>query len=375
MSILHQIIEPTLLLDEAKCKSNILKMVEKAARNGVRLRPHFKTHQSHAVGQWFRAAGVRAITTSSLRMACYFAADGWDDITVAFPVNTLEQERLNRLAKKIKLNVLVEDAGTVARLNDVLQHPVGVFIKVDLGSHRTGVSAADTNTIDGIIAAMEQADKITFKGFLAHAGHSYHARSHAAIQQVHEAGNQMMQTLHDRYIGRYPQLEIATGDTPTASICEGFGPTTEIRPGNYVFYDVTQAVITSCTYDEIAVALACPVVAKHKDRLEIVLYGGGIHFSKDVLEMPDGTRNYGAWVPGQGNHWGAPVPGCYMSKLSQEHGILKVTAEWFDTIHVGDILLILPVHSCMTADLMGSFTTLDGNRLLMMDKHEEYFLD
>jgi D-serine deaminase-like pyridoxal phosphate-dependent protein len=78
MSILHQIIEPTLLLDEVKCKSNILKMVEKAERNGVRLRPHFKTHQSHAVGQWFRAAGVRAITTSSLRMACYFVADGWD---------------------------------------------------------------------------------------------------------------------------------------------------------------------------------------------------------------------------------------------------------------------------------------------------------
>ena len=373
MSILHQIIEPTLLLDEAKCKRNIRRMAEKAARNGVRLRPHFKTHQSHAVGQWFRDAGVQAITTSSMRMACYFAEDGWDDITVAFPVNTLEQERLNRLAKKIKLNVLVEDAGTVARLNDVLQYPAGAFIKVDLGSHRTGVSVDNTHTIDGIIAAMENAEKISFKGFLAHAGHSYHCRSHAAIQQVHEACNHMMQVLHDRYTGRYPQLEIATGDTPTASICEGFGPATEIRPGNFVFYDVTQAAITSCSSDDIAVALACPVVAKHKDRLEIVLYGGGIHFSKDVLEMPDGTRNYGALVPWLGNNWGAPVPGCYMSKLSQEHGILKVTAEWFDTIHVGDILLTLPVHSCMTADLMGSFTTLDGNRIMMMDKRQEYF--
>lgn len=375
MYILNQIIEPTLLLDEAKCRRNIRKMAEKAARNGVRLRPHFKTHQSHAVGQWFREAGITAITVSSLKMACYFAEAGWEDITVAFPVNTLEADRLNRLAKKIRLNVLIEDAATPARLNAILQYPVQAFIKVDTGYHRTGVNAADTTTIDAIKDALDKSPMLSLKGFVAHAGHSYHSRSQAAIWQVHHESVAQVQVLYHRYHLRIPNLEISIGDTPTCSICEGFGPATEIRPGNFVFYDITQAAITSCTYDEIAVALACPVVAKHKLRNEIIVYGGGVHFSKDVLEMADGTRNYGALVPWQGNSWGTPIPGCYMSKLSQEHGTLKVTDEMFEKVSVGDVLLILPVHSCMTADLTGAFTTLDGNRLAMMDKQREYLLD
>jgi D-serine deaminase-like pyridoxal phosphate-dependent protein len=375
MPLPFQIIEPTLLLDEAKCRRNIQKMVEKAARNGVKLRPHFKTHQSHAVGQWFRQMGVQSITVSSLKMACYFAEDGWNDITVAFPVNTLEADRLNRLAKKIRLNVVIEDVETISRLDSILNYPVNAFIKADIGYHRTGVDAADTGTIDAMIEAFKKSNQLTLKGFLAHAGHSYNSRSHAAIKKVHNESMQAIQALYNRYANLIPNLEISVGDTPTCSIFEGFGPATEIRPGNFIFYDITQAAITSCTKNEIAVALACPVVAKHKDRNEIILYGGGVHFSKDVLDLGNGNRSYGDWVLLAENGWSNPVTGCYMSKLSQEHGTLKVTDAMFDRVSVGDVLLILPVHSCMTADLLGSFTTIDGKRLEMMDKRREYFLD
>ena len=73
-------------------------MADRAIQYNVRLRPHFKTHQSRQIAGWFREAGINCITVSSLKMAEYFAADGWDDITVAFPVNVLEHERINRLA-------------------------------------------------------------------------------------------------------------------------------------------------------------------------------------------------------------------------------------------------------------------------------------
>lgn len=48
--------KPTLILDEQKCKANINQMVEKAARHHLLFRPHFKTHVSQAVGEWFRQA-------------------------------------------------------------------------------------------------------------------------------------------------------------------------------------------------------------------------------------------------------------------------------------------------------------------------------
>lgn len=367
-----QIIEPTLLLDEAKCKRNIRNMAEKALRNGVTLRPHFKTHQSWAIGEWFREAGVKNITVSSLKMACFFAEAGWNDITVAFPVNILESKRLNHLAGKIKLNVVIEDAETIDKLNDLLTHPLYAYIKVDIGYHRTGVDSNDHETIDAMIAGFAKAGKINLKGFLGHAGHSYNCRGAVEIQQVHTQSLLAMQNLYNRYHARQPGIEISVGDTPTCSTCENFGPATEIRPGNFVFYDLTQAMIGSNAKEDIAVALACPVVAKHKERNEVILYGGGVHFSKDFIDLGQGKRSYGEWVLPEGNGWSSPVEGCYMSKLSQEHGTLLVTPEKFEEIKTGDVLYILPVHSCMTANLMRGYQTLSGNQLDYMDYRKDY---
>jgi D-serine deaminase-like pyridoxal phosphate-dependent protein len=82
--------KPTLLLSRQRAMANIEKMAQKALHSGVRFRPHFKTHQSAQVGEWFREFGVEAITVSSVEMALYFAQHGWRDITIAFPVNLLD---------------------------------------------------------------------------------------------------------------------------------------------------------------------------------------------------------------------------------------------------------------------------------------------
>src|SRR5660398_51403 len=103
-----KIIRPTLVIDKEICLRNIERMAQKAADHKLKFRPHFKTHQSAKIGEWFKLFGVDAITVSSVRMAEYFAVNGWADITLAFPVNILEIENINRLAANIKLNVLVE---------------------------------------------------------------------------------------------------------------------------------------------------------------------------------------------------------------------------------------------------------------------------
>jgi D-serine deaminase-like pyridoxal phosphate-dependent protein len=69
--------KPTLLLDSDICKRNISGMSAKALEQNVFFRPHFKTHQSAAIGEWFMDAGVTAITVSSVSMARYFAEHGW----------------------------------------------------------------------------------------------------------------------------------------------------------------------------------------------------------------------------------------------------------------------------------------------------------
>ena len=101
------ITKPTLILDKEKCLRNIEKMVSKAENNNLTLRPHFKTHQSLIIGDWFKMFGINSITVSSIVMAKYFAENGWNDITVAFPVNIREIAEINKLAQKIKLNILI----------------------------------------------------------------------------------------------------------------------------------------------------------------------------------------------------------------------------------------------------------------------------
>ena len=91
-----KIVEPTLLLDIQKCKSNIEKMCRKAKENDLLFRPHFKTHQSLEIGRWFKDHGVKQITVSSLNMAMYFMSE-WQDITVAFPTNILEIDKINNI--------------------------------------------------------------------------------------------------------------------------------------------------------------------------------------------------------------------------------------------------------------------------------------
>ena len=82
-----KIARPTLLLDKARALRNIARIAEKTRRDGVRFRPHFKTHQSAEIGEWIRAHGVEAICVSSVEMAAFFADHGWRDIAIAFPVN------------------------------------------------------------------------------------------------------------------------------------------------------------------------------------------------------------------------------------------------------------------------------------------------
>lgn len=369
-SLSHSMIwltEPTLLLDKQKCLRNIQTIVDKAKRNNLVLRPHFKTHQSHEVGRWFRDAGVTKITVSSLRMAEYFAQDGWGDITVAFPVNVHEKERINRLAEKITLNLLVVAPETISWLAREVNSPLSIFIEVDNGYHRTGVSPNDIVTLNSILDEIDKHNPLSFAGFLGHAGHSYKAAGNRnKILIIHQESIGLMVPLKEKYKVRYPTLVLSTGDTPTCSVADSFPGIDEIRPGNLVFYDVTQQHIGSCSFEQIAVAMACPVVARYPERNEIVIHGGSVHFSKDSLLMNDGTLSYGKVVLLTDSGWTTDETGMYIKSLSQEHGIIHASREQIDNIAVGDFLGILPVHSCLTADAMQAYTTTTGKKITML---------
>ncbi len=364
-----EIIRPTLILDKEICLNNIKRMAKKAEDKKLRFRPHFKTHQSAKIGEWFRTFGVEAITVSSVRMAEYFATSGWKDITLAFPVNILEIENIKRLSANIKLNVMVENKETAEILAKKINQPVGVYLKIDTGYNRTGLLPGRTGIMDNILKILSKNKKLAFKGFLTHTGSTYEAKSTNEIFSNHFDALLKMKNLKERFKKDYPNVEVSLGDTPSNSICNNFNGIDEIRPGNFIFFDLMQMNLGVCAFEDVAVRLVCPVVSKHASRNEIVIYGGAVHLSKDAIENINGKMMYGRVVILKNGEKELLEPLNYISKLSQEHGTIKVTQNQFKKFNIGDLVEIIPVHSCLTANVMGFYQTVEGEIIEMMPKN------
>ena len=370
-----EITAPTLLVDEARARRNIELMANRVQASGALFRPHFKTHQSGAVGTWFTETGVRAITVSSLSMAQYFAEFGWRDMTLAFLVNPLELPRLGVLARyqmeRGHLLGLTVDSPEAARAVAEAVIPVQAWIKVDAGYGRTGVAWNDGYRLEQVRQAL---GPVPLAGLLTHSGHSYQVRHREGLEQIWQSSLEHMQ--HARAQLGDPELAISLGDTPCCGSVADLSGADELRPGNFVFNDLMQLAIGSCRAEQLACAVACPVVGLYPERGRLVVHGGAVHLGKERLEGCTAGESYGRLGTLVMNETEEGGPQLAMGEvlddlpvveLSQEHGVVAVPPamgeEVFGNLSIGDLVLVWPVHSCLTCDLYDAYLTLDEDIL------------
>ena len=342
---------PTVLINRHRAQHNIRTMQEKANAAGVALRPHFKTHQSNFIGKWFGAPESTPIAVSSLTMAQQFADAGWTDIHIAIPLNPRELSALNSLASRVSLTLTIEHEDALAVINNIT-HALKVMVEIDTGYGRTGMHWQQHDRIRSLLDALQALPKVQRIGLMVHSGHSYNATGDAAIQAVHQESSARLKELIDMMAWHVSPLWVSTGDTPTCSRMDSFPMANEIRPGNYVFYDLQQKTIGACDWQNIALAMACPVIARYPERNEVVVHGGAVHFGKDWVDTtkPDGAseRIFGQVMHNTANGWGAPITDAVVISLSQEHGKLRLPAAMVRELKLGDLVIIVPPHSCLT---------------------------
>lgn len=353
------ITEPTLLLNEDICKANIQRMTEKARYHDLVFKPHMKTHQAAEVGKWLKESGVESITVSSVQMAEYFASYGWDDITIAFPANIRQANNINSLAAGAQLTLLINNPFTAKELNNQLTNTVKVYIELDTGSGRTGLKVEQEEPIKELLEAINAAHNLKWIGFYSHPGHSYDSRSEEEIIAVHQSVLSQIEDLRNTFSSEYGSFDVCIGDTPCCSKGDNFDGIDAISPGNFVFYDLMQYQIGSCGIKDIATAMVCPVVDKYPGRNELAIHGGAVHFSKESIR-DNGITLFGVPAVEEENHWQIADSESYLKALSQEHGIIKCSKDTFNNYQVGDLIPILPVHSCLTANLMSNYHLSDG---------------
>tara|TARA_B100001057_G_scaffold501172_1_gene621528 strand:- start:4597 stop:5667 length:1071 start_codon:yes stop_codon:yes gene_type:complete len=351
------VIRPTLLLNKDISVSNIKKLKKKVDKYNIILRPHFKTHQSIQVGEWYRDEGIKKITVSSVTMAKYFS-DDWDDIMIAFPINILEIDTLNSISKRCKISLIVDSFSVISHLDKNLFNRVNIYIKIDVGYRRAGIIYDNFSDIGDIINFCSTSKVLSFKGFVSHFGNTYNSNGKKEIISTYNKSLKKLKDLNDLY----PEYEISIGDTPSSSLVDHFPEfVSELRPGNFIFYDLFQYSIGSCDIKDIAVRMVCPIVSVYKDRGEVLIYGGSVHFSKDFIDQ-NKNKSFG-YAYKYEDIWKERKKAGFIKSLSQEHGIISVNN--VENYRVGDLLAIIPIHSCLTVDKMGSFF-VDQEKLSIM---------
>lgn len=337
---------PAVVVDLDRLERNIREMADFAAQNRVALRPHVKTHKSPAIAKMQLAAGARGITVATLREAEAMAAAGCDDILMAYTVVGPDKyHRLIELARRVRLAVAVDSSRGARPLSEAFSNAgisLDVMVEVDTGQHRCGVlPGTDAARLATEVAALPG---LHLRGIMTHEGHSYLQQDADAIARTaRDAGEEMRKTAEEIRTHGISVPVISMGSTPTARLV-GLEPgVTEIRPGNYVFYDMTQVTLGVVPYERCSLRVRCRVISRPApDRA--VIDAGSKTLSSDRGKYGAVAEGYGLVLKGD-----APIPGAVLERLSEEHGVMAIPAG--TTLEVGDIVEVIPNHACPVVNL------------------------
>lgn len=339
---------PALLVDLDILEANIQRWQAAFDKTGVAFRPHIKTHKSTAIAALQIAAGATGLTVAKTAEAEVFAAAGFRDLAVAYPViGASKWRRLAELARTCAITVNVESelgARGLSTAAVAAGSTIRVLIDIDLGLHRTGIPPADAEPLGRLIMALPglELDGITCYrsvGFVGAAGRD--------LEDIgREEGELLVQLAEQLRDAGLPIRTVAAGSTPTAHGVATVPGITEVRAGTYVFGDEMTLYRGSSTTEEVALTILCTVVSRPLPN-RATIDGGSKTFSGDVPP--------GAW-PGLTSYAKAAGIDASLVSMNEEHGMVQL-GEGVSPA-VGDQLQFIPNHVCPTVNL--------SDELLMM---------
>jgi D-serine deaminase-like pyridoxal phosphate-dependent protein len=351
---LDEVVTPALVVDRARLVKNIREMAERARSLGVALRPHAKTHKSPEIAALQREHGACGLTVATLTEAEGFAAQGIDDLVLsAPPVGDWRLDRLVALARRARVRVALDNVETAVALDRACARDgieIGYLWEVDCGVGRFGTPPG-APTADRVAEAIEAAAHAGFDGLFTFGGHAYGASNPgeiaAAARDEHEAISDTVTALSERGI-EVPVRSI--GSTPTSHAMRSGEGITEIRPGNYVFYDATQVALGVVGIERCALSVLATVTSRPApDRL--ILDSGSKALAAERLTT---------LTPGFGTIEGHA--GLRVDRLYEEQAIVHSEAPC--QIPVGARLRVVPNHACAAVNLHSQMLVVEDGTVV-----------
>jgi D-serine deaminase-like pyridoxal phosphate-dependent protein len=344
---------PSVLIDLDVLERNVERMARFAQQHGLNLRPHAKSHKTLGIALRQRAAGSPGLTVAKLDEAEAYLSAGFDDLFIANEVVGVDKwQRLVALQRRGTVAVGIDSAAAADGLDafaGAAHVAVPVLIEVDSGLGRAGV----TPGTEALVLAKHLLDlrSLRLRGVFTHAGHAYGATSPADVARIGRTeGEALVETAALLRANGVACDVVSVGSTPTALHAGAVPGVTEIRPGNYVFYDRMQVALGVVSLQDCALSVLARVISRPRPE-RAVLDAGSKTFALDR-----GAHGMDA-LPGYGQD---QARGLVIQRLSEEHAVLDVDGQ---DLRVGDRLRIVPNHACTVTNLADVLLGVRGARV------------
>jgi D-serine deaminase-like pyridoxal phosphate-dependent protein len=359
---------PALLCEERLLRQNIEHMQARCKEHGVLLRPMVKTHKCAEIIRMQMEAGAIGVLVANAKEAFLARSVACRDITLAYP---LVQKELfpfyQDLSKEVELTFTVDSMEHLGFLKECFaglggsaglagftgfagRKTVKVLIKIDSGLHRLGVLPEDVASLEKLTKAIVALPFLDLCGVGTHAGQVYASQTFEEVKRIAMIEQEAVRKAAEVVGSFAPLSTLAIGSTPTVLGADGFEGISEVRPGNYVFYDLTQVKLGVASLEQCALKVKASVLSRPSPHRAIIDTGSkqlGLDKGAHSSQM---LRSYGYVLE---------EPEADLYTLSEELGWLKVLPQ--STLKAGDELHIIPNHACVTASCYRSLNVVDDH--------------
>jgi len=334
---------PATLIDLDRLEKNIRDWQMNMNRSGVKFRPHIKTHKIPEIARMQVAAGAVGVVCAKVSEAEPFAAAGIQDICIAYPVfGKPKWQRIAQLAKKTsRVTVNCDSAESARGLSEAAVRAglkIRVQIDIDSGMHRGGIRCENQRSIEELAREIEGLPGLELSGITTFRSNSY-AGAPSARDAGHAEGSLMTALASELRAAGIDVREVTAGSTPTGKWVSEVAGITEVRAGNYAFYDLMQLTGGVATEDQLALSVLCTVVS-HNESERLTIDGGTKTFSGDAGGVGAGRPT----PPAIARAVDRPI---FVERLSEEHGVARTEGK----VELGEKIRFFPWHACTCANL------------------------
>jgi D-serine deaminase-like pyridoxal phosphate-dependent protein len=332
---------PFVYVDTAIVRANILRTSEATQKLGLELRPHIKTHKIAEIARWQLEAGATGLSVAKIGEAEALANAGViASYLIAHPFwGSAHIDRFLALQEACPLIASVDSLAAAGRLSAAAQRAdtlIEISLVVDTGYGRFGVGPDEAPELAQAIASLPHLRLI---GIRSHAGHVYGEPSIAARRAIAEEEVLAITKVAERLREQGTGLDaVSIGSTPGLRPLldlPALGSVSELRPGNYVFFDRQQCSMGVASLEDCALTIVTTVVSAPRPGT-VILDAGKLTLSSTDDPLADG---YGL-IKG--------FPDAVISSLSQECATVATRGH---DLPLGTRVSVIPNHACEITNL------------------------